>query len=172
MGGFAYGAMIFLFLSSAVMGVSGCAQFSQQSLSQEVNVTPQSVEAKAFFVAGNEANYRGLQNLSGGNADLSAYAHQMGIKYPRTFRVDVLKKPPSRPYKSFAVLEYEPAPHSKLEAGVEKLKYKAQEIGADAIILSGAGPDQGLPGIPATSKIQAVAIKYIVTSASTEENDF
>jgi len=170
--GFAYGATIFLFLSSAVMGVSGCAHVSQQSLSQEVTVTPQSVQVKAFFAAGNEANYRGLQNSSSSNVDLSAYAHQMGVRYPRTFQVDVLKKPPLRPYKSFAVLEYEPALHSKPEEGVEKLKHKAREIGADAIILSGAGPDQGFPGIPATSKIQAVAIKYIVTSASTEENDF
>lgn len=166
MSGFAYAATIFLFLSSAVMGISGCAHVNQQSLSQEVNVTPPPLEVKAFFVAANEANYRGLQNPSSGNVDLSAYAHLMAVKYPRTFQVDVLKKPPSRPYKSFAVLECEPAPHSKPEEVVEKLKNKAREIGADAIILSGAGPDQGLAGIPPTSKMQAVAIKYMLTNTS------
>jgi hypothetical protein len=161
--GLAYAAAIFLFLSSAVMGVSGCAHVNQQSVSQEVKVTPQPLEVKTFFAAGNEASYRGLQNLSSSPVDLSAYAHQMEIKYPRTFQIDVLTKPPRRPYKSFAVLECEPAPPFTPGEVMEKLKDKAREIGADAIILSGAGPDQGLPGIPLTSKMQAVAIKYLLT---------
>jgi hypothetical protein len=94
----------------------------------------------------------------------------MEIKYPPTFQVDVLRKPPSRPYQSFAVLEFEPPPHSRPEEAVEGLKGKAREIGADAIILCQAGPDQKLAGIPTAGKMQAVAIKYIATSTPTKGN--
>ncbi len=157
-----YAVTIFLFLGSAVMGVSGCAEINPRSPSQEV---------KAFFVAGKEAQYLALQCPTSGSVDLSAYAHLMEVKYPPTFQVDVLREPPSRPYKSFAVLEFEPAPQSKPEEVVEGLKDKAREIGADAIILCHSGPDQKLPGIPPTAKMQAVAIKYIVTSTSTKGNN-
>ena len=162
MSGIAYAVTIFLFLGSVVTGVSGCAAINLMSPPQEV---------KAFFVAGNEATYLGLQSPSSGNVDLSAYSHLMGIKYPRTFQVDVLRKPPSRPYKSFAVLECDPAPHSTSEEVVEGLKDKAREIGADAIILCGSGLDHGLPGMEPTSKMQAVAIRYILTSASDRGNN-
>ena len=157
-----YAVTIFLFLGSAVMGVSGCAEINRRSPSQEV---------KAFFVAGKEAQYLALQCPTSGSADLSAYAHLTGVKYPRTFQVDVLREPPSRPYKSFAVLEYDPAPQAKPEEVEAGLKDKAREIGADAIILCQTGPDQKLPGIPSTAKMQAVAIKYIVTSTPTKGNN-
>jgi hypothetical protein len=157
-----YAVTIFLFLGSAVMGVSGCAETNRLSPSQEVG---------AFFVAGKEAQYLALQCPTSGSADLSAYAHLTGVKYPRTFQVDVLREPPPRPYQSFAVLEFEPAPHSRAEEVVEGLKGKAREIGADAIILCQTGPDQKLPGIPPTAKKQAVAIKYIVTSPPTKGNN-
>jgi len=149
---------IFLFLGSAVMGVSGCAEPNRVSPSQEVG---------AFFVAGQEAQYLALECPTAGSVDLSAYAHLTGVKYPRTFQVDVLREPPARPYKSFAVLEY-PASQSEPAAVTAGLQDKAREIGADAIILCQTGPDQKLPGIPAGGKIQAVAIKYIVTSPPTK----
>ncbi len=147
---------IFLFLAAAVIAVSGCAGVNQKSPSQEV---------KAFFVAGSEAKYMALQCPSSGYADLSAYTHLMGIKYPRTFQVDVLRQPPSRPYQAFAVLECEPAPQGQSQELMAGLKDKAMEIGADAIILC-HGPELGLPGIPPTPKMQAVAIKYIMTRTS------
>ena len=143
------------------MGVSGCAEINLKSPSQEV---------KAFFVAGKEAHYLALQCPTSGSVDLSAYSHLMEVKYPPTFQVDVLRKAPSRPYKSFAVLECEPAPHARPEEVVEGLKDKAREIGADAIILCQAGPDQGLSGTPPTAKMQAVAIRYIVTTSSDKGN--
>jgi hypothetical protein len=149
--------MIFLFLGQTVMGVSGCAAINLKSPSQEV---------KAFFVAGNEANYLALKCPSSSYLDLSAYSHLMGIKYPPTLKVDVLGGPPPRPYKSFAVLEYEPSDGGKTEGVMEGLKNKAREIGADAIILCHSGLGQGLPGMPPTAKIQAVAVKYQLTSAS------
>ena len=80
------------------------------------------------------------------------------------------RQAPSRPYKSFAVLECEPVAHAKPEAVLEDLKRKAREIGADAIILCHAGPDQGLPGISPTAKMQAVAIRYMLTSTSDKGN--
>ena len=144
------------------MGVSGCAETNRVSPSQEVG---------AFFVAGKEAQYLALQCPTSGSVDLSAYSHLMEIKYPPTFQVDVLRQPPSRPYQSFAVLEYDPAPQAKpgeVEAG---LTDKAREIGADAIILCQTGPDQKLTGIPPTAKMQAVAIKYIMTSTPTKGNN-
>ena len=158
----AYAITIFLFLGSAVMGVSGCAEINRQSPSQEV---------KAFFVAGKEAHYLALQCPTSGSVDLSAYSHLMEVKYPPTFQVDVLRQAPSRPYKSFAVLECEPASHSQPEAVMEDLKSKAREIGADAIILCQSAPDQRLPGIPPTGKMQAVAIKYILASTSDKRNN-
>ena len=157
-----YAVTIFLFLGSAVMGVSGCGEINRRSSSQEVN---------EFFVAGKEAQYLALQCPTSGSVDLSAYAHLMKVKYPPTFQVDVLRKPPSRPYQSFAVLEFEPAPLSRAEEVVEGLKSKAREIGADAIILCQTGPDQELAGKPPTGKMQAVAIKYIVTSTPTKGNN-
>lgn len=161
----AYGVSVFLFLALAVIGFSGCAGVNQPGQSQEVSVKSQSQEVKAFFAAGNEAHYRGLLDNSSGNVDLSAYSQQMGVKYPRTVRVDVLKSPPSRPYKSFAMLECKPGPHSKSEEVLEGLKNKAREIGADAIILRQTGPDQGKPGIPPASTVQAEAIRYLLTGS-------
>ena len=157
-----YAVTIFLLLGSAVMGISGCGEINRRSPSQEVN---------EFFVAGKEAQYLALQCPASGSVDLSAYAHLMQVKYPPTFQVDVLRQPPSRPYQSFAVLEFEPLPHSRAEEVVEGLKSKAREIGADAIILCQAGPDQKLPGIPPPAKMQAVAIKYRVTSKPTKGNN-
>jgi len=158
----AYAVTIFLLLSSAVMGVSGCAEINRKSPSQEVN---------AFFVAGREAHYLALQCPTSGSVDLSAYSHLMEIKYPPTLQVDVLRKAPSRPYKSFAVLECEPAPHARPEEVVEGLKGKAREIGADAIILCQGGQEQGLPEMPPTAKMQAVAIKYVLTAKSDKRNN-
>jgi hypothetical protein len=157
----AYAATIFLLLGSAGMGPSGCATVNLKSSPHEV---------KAFFVAGKEAHYLALQCPTSGSMDLSAYSHLMEVKYPPTLQVDVLRKAPSRPYKSFAVLECEPAPHARPEAVVEGLKDKAREIGADAIILCKAGADKGLPEMPPTVKMQAVAIKYIVTTPSDKGN--
>ena len=122
-------------------------------------------------MAGKEAQYLALQCPTSGSVDLSAYAHLTEVKYPPTFQVDVLRKPPSRPYQSFAVLEFDPAPHARPEEVEAGLKGKAREIGADAIILCQTGPDQKLPGIPPTAKMQAVAIKYIVTSTPTKGNN-
>ena len=166
-----YGVSIFLFLALAVIGSSGCANLNQQGQSQEVSVKSQSQEVNAFFVAGNEAHYRGILSDSSGNMDLSAYSQQIGVKYPRTAQVDVLKAPPSRPYKSFAILECKPGPHSKFEEVLEGLKSKAREIGADAIILDHAGADQGQSGIPPASPIQAEAIRYILTHSSDKGNN-
>jgi hypothetical protein len=143
---------IFLFLGSAVMGISGCAESNRRSADQE---------AKAFFVAGREAQYLGLQSFSPGYVDLSAYDHLSGVKYPCTSRIDVLREPPSRPHQAFATLEYDPAPPAGSQEVVEGLKGKAREIGADAIILCPSGPDQGLSGIPPRGKKPAVAIKYL-----------
>jgi hypothetical protein len=157
-----YVVTIFLFLGAAVMGVSGCAETNRVSPSQEVG---------AFFVAGTEAQYRALECPTSGSVDLSAYAHLAGVKYPPTFHVDVLREAPSRPYKSFAVLEYDPAPQAKPEEVEAGLTDRAREIGADAIILCQTGPDQKLPGIPPTAKKQAVAIKYIITSPPTKGNN-
>jgi hypothetical protein len=157
-----YAVMIFLLLGSAVMGISGCGEINRRSPSQEVN---------EFFVAGKEAQYLALQCPTSGSVDLSAYAHLMQVKYPPTVQVDVLRQPPSRLYQAFAVLEFEPPPHTMAEEVVERLKGKAREIGADAIILCQPGPDQKLPGIPPTAKRQAVAIKYIMTSPPTKKNN-
>jgi len=158
-----YGIMIFLFLGAVAMGVSGCAEPNRVSPAQEVG---------AFFVAGKEAQYLALQCPTSGSMDLSAYAHLAGVKYPRTFHVDVLRKPPSRPYQPFAVLEYDPAPQAKPEEVEAGLTDKAREIGADAIIICQAGSGQKLPGISATAKMQAVAIKYIITSPPAKKNNY
>jgi hypothetical protein len=160
-----YGVSIFLFLALAVTGFSGCANVNPPVQSQEVTVRSQSQEVNAFFVAGNETRYRTLLTDSSGNVDLSAYSRQMGIKYPRTVQVDVLKAPPSRPYKSFAILECKPGPHSSSEEVLAGLKNKAREIGADAIILYSPGLDQGQSGISPASTIQAEAIRYILKSS-------
>ena len=166
-----YGGSIFLSLALAVIGFSGCANVNQQGQTQEVSVKSQSQEVNTFFVAGHEAHYRSLLANSSGNVDLSAYSQQMGIKYPRTVQVDVLKAPPSRPYKSFAILECKPGPHSNSGEVLEGLKSKAREIGADAIILYHAGRDLGQSGIPPASTIQAEAIRYILTNSSDKRNN-
>lgn len=145
-----YVVTIFLFLGSAVIGVSGCAE--TRSPAQE---------ADAFFLAGKEAQYLGLQGSTPGSADLSAYDHLVKVKYPRTYQVEVLREPPSRRYQAFATLEYDPAPQAESEAVMEGLKGKAREIGADAVILSHPGSDQGLSGKPPRGKMPAVAIKYL-----------
>jgi uncharacterized membrane protein len=88
-----------------------------------------------------------------------------GVKYPPTYKVDVLNQPPSKPYKSFAVLEYEPSVTAS-GGSLEGLKGKAREIGADAIIICQPGQSPGLPGLSASSKMQAVAIKYKLTGGS------
>jgi hypothetical protein len=152
--GIVYAVTIYLFLGPAVMFFSGCAEVNVQSPPQEV---------KTFFVAGKEANYLGFLCLSANAMDLSAYDQQMGIKYPSTLKVDVLNGPPSRPYKSFAVLECEPSSYANHEKLLEGFKNKAREIGADAIILCHAGPGQEPPGKWPTQKMQAVAIKYKLT---------
>jgi hypothetical protein len=146
---------IFLFLGLSLLGISGCSE-------GEINRRSPSQEVQEFFMAGMEAQYLSLQCLTSGSADLSAYDHLTQVKYPPTFQVEVLREPPSRPHKSFAVLEYDPAPQAKPEEVVEGLKGKAREI-ADAIILCASG-GQSLSGIPPTAKKQAVAIKYIATS--------
>jgi hypothetical protein len=147
--------LVFLVLVTAgLVVVTGCAEYSLKSPSQEV---------KTFFVAGQEADYLGTLHDSSGCVDLSAYSHLAGVKYPPTLKVDVLNQPPSRPYKSFAVLEYEPASTSTSLRFMEGLKTKAREIGADAIIICQPGVNQGLPGLPPSTKMQAVAIKYKLT---------
>ena len=122
-----------------------------------------SPDVKTFFVAGREANFLSTMNCSSGDVDLSAYSHLAGVKYPPTQRVDVLRQPPSRPYKSFAVLEYKPAASGSTDRQLEGLKSKAREIGADANILCHPGVTPGLPGLPPSANLQAVAIKYKLT---------
>ena len=95
--------------------------------------------------------------------DLSAYSHLAGVKYPPTLKVDILSQAPSRPYKSFAVLEYEPSSNSAPEAQMADLKKKAREIGADALIICRPGEKPELSGLPPSTKMQAVAIKYKLT---------
>jgi len=158
---YAYAAAIFLLLGSAVMSFSGCAPSYLKYPSQEV---------KAFFVAGREAQYLALLCPASGFVDLSAYSHLMEIKYPPTLQVDVLRKAPSRPYKSFAVLECQPVHHSRPEEVVEELKGKARQIGADAIILCQSGSDPEFPRMPPPAIVQAVAIKYLLTSKSEKGN--
>jgi hypothetical protein len=152
--GSVYAVAICLFLGPAVMVFSGCAEINLQAPPQEV---------KTFFVAGREANYLGVLCLLPNAMDLSAYDQQMGIKYPPTFKVDVLNGPPSRSYKSFAVLESDHSSYANHEKLLEGFKDKAREIGADAIILCHAGPVQEIPGEWPTQRMQAVAIKYKLT---------
>lgn len=142
-------------LVAAALVVLGCA---------ETNLKSPSSEVKTFFVAGQEADFLGTLCGASGHVDMSAYSHLAGVKYPPTLNVDILNQPPSRPYKSFAVLEYEPSSKSSPESPLEGLKNKAREIGADALIICRPGVDQGLPGLPpSTNKMQAVAIKYKLT---------
>ena len=140
-----YGVSIFLFLASAVIGFSGCANVNQPGQSQEVSLNSQSEEVSVFFVAGKAAHYLALECPTSGSVDISAYTHLMEVKYPPTFQVDVLRKAPSRRYKTFAVLECKPGPHSRSEVMLEGLKNKAREIGADAIILCQGGHVPGTP---------------------------
>ncbi|MEJ2671498.1 MAG: hypothetical protein P8168_04695 [Deltaproteobacteria bacterium] len=147
--------LVFLVLVTAIMAVvAGCAEYSLKSPSQGV---------KTFFVAGHEADFLSTMCSSSGYVDFSAYSHLAGVKYPPTQKVEVLSQPPSKPYKSFAVLEYKPSASSSTEAELEGLKSKAKEIGADAIIICRPGANQGLPGLPASTRMQAVAIKYKFT---------
>jgi hypothetical protein len=149
--GIVYVVAICLFLGPAAMVLSGCAAVEVQSPPPDI---------KSFFVAGREAHYLGVLCLSPNAIDLSAYDQQMGTKFPPTLKVDVLNKPPSRPYKSFAVLECDPSSYHNPEELLEGFKNKGREIGADAIILCHAGPGQELPEKWASQKMQAVAIKY------------
>ena len=166
-----YGVSIFLFLASAVIGFSGCANVNQSGQSQqEVIVNSQPEEVSVFFVSGKAAHYLALKSPTSGSVDISAYTHLMEVKYPPTFHVDVLRKAPSRRYKTFAVLECKPGPQSRSEM-LESLKKKAREIGADAIILWQGGSEKGLPEMLPTSKMQAVAIRYILTSPSDKGNN-
>jgi hypothetical protein len=103
---------------------------------------------------------------SSGYVDLSTYSHLSRVKYPPTLNVDVLNQLPSRPYKFFAVLEYESSAKSTSEALMGGLKNKAREIGADAIIICQPGVTQGLPGLLPSTKLQAVAIKYKLTGGT------
>jgi hypothetical protein len=148
---------LFLGGSAALGLVSGCAS---SPFSPGVRRHYVSDEVNAFFVAGKEADYLGLQCYSPHALDLSAYDRQAGIKYPRTLRVDILTKPPARPFKTFAVLEYVPPASSPPRASLEKLKNKAREIGADALILCQAGSTPELQSLPPGGRVQAVAIKY------------
>jgi hypothetical protein len=148
------------FLGTAVLVFAGCTEVTLQSPSRDV---------KAFFMAGNEANFLGLQSLSPSGADLSAYSHLMGVKYPPTLKVDVLSQPPSRPYQSFAVLECEPASYTTSGELMEGFKNKAREIGADAIILYHSMPEQGLAGTPPHLRMRAVAIKYKLNGLSDQK---
>ena len=66
-----YAITICLFLGSAVMGVSGCAEINPKSSAQEV---------KEFFRAGKEAQYLSIQCPTSGSADLSDYDHLTGVK--------------------------------------------------------------------------------------------
>jgi hypothetical protein len=143
-----------LMLAIAALVVLGCA---------ETNLKSPSSEVKTFFVAGQEADFLGTLCGAPGHVDMSAYSHLAGVKYPPTLKVDVLNQPPSRPYKSFAVLEYEPLSNSSYDFQVEGLKNKAREIGADALIICRPGVNPGLPGLPPSNKMQAVAVKYKLT---------
>jgi hypothetical protein len=147
---------VFGVLVTVGLVITGCAA---------VNLKSPAAEVKTFFVAGHEADFLGSQCGTAGYVDLSAYSHLAGVKYPPTPKVDVLTQPPSRPYKSFAVLEYEPAPAAS-GTSLEGLRGKAQEIGADAIIICQPGQNQGLAGLPPSTKMQAVAIKYKLTGGS------
>jgi hypothetical protein len=114
-------------------------------------------EVKAFFTAGNEAVFRGLRCAPAGQVDLSAYAAFMGVKYPPTDSVEVLSQPPSRPYQTFAVLQYTessaPSASGNPRPGVlAQFIAKAKAIGADAIIM------RQTPDCP--TGVEAVAIKY------------
>jgi hypothetical protein len=150
-------SLVLLVLVTAALVLTGCAEYTLKSPSQEV---------KTFFVAGQEADFLSTMRASSGYADLSAYSHLAGVKYPPTQKVDVLSQPPARPYKSFAVLEYQPSAGSSTGMELEGLKRKAKEIGADAIIICQPGANQGLPGLPPSTKMQAVAIKYKLTHGS------
>jgi hypothetical protein len=141
-------------LSIMLLVGAGCSQYHVKSPSQEV---------KTFFVAGNEANYLGATCPSSGYMDLSAYSHLAGVKYPPTAHVEVLRQPPTRPYRSFAVLESDSAAPSASEKVIAGLQEKAREIGADAILICQPGSSQGLAGLALSSKLQAVAIKYKLT---------
>jgi hypothetical protein len=150
-------AFIFLVLITAVLVVSGCA---------ECNLKSPAPEVRAFFVAGHEADFLGTLCSSSGAVDLSAYSHLAGVKYPPTTKVEVLNQPPSKPYRSFAVLEYDALASSASEALMADLQSKAREIGADAIIICKPGVSQGLAGLPPSTKVQAVAIKYKLTGGA------
>lgn len=158
----AYAAVILLLLGTAALVVSGCTSIDLQSPPSDV---------KAFFVAGNKANFLTLQSLSSDCVDLSAYDRQIGVKYPPTLKVDILSKPPSRPYKVFAVLECESSYYSGSRRLMEGLKTRAREIGADALILCHAGTNQGLPGVSPAHRMQAVAIKYKLTGGSNPQDN-
>lgn len=111
-------------------------------------------------MAGQQAEALGALCLAPHGIDLSAYPQMVGVRYSPTSRVEILNEPPSRPYQSFAVLECDALSRTRLEELTGELTQKAREIGADAIILCRAGPDHGPQAMPASGKIQVVAIKY------------
>jgi hypothetical protein len=148
-------ALLFLFLAVAIMPVSGCEE--------AIRLQSPSREVKAFFVAGRDADALGTLSLSPYSVDLSAYSQFMEVKYPPTARVEVLDYPPSRLYKSFAVLEGETSGHLTSDELMGEFKRKAMEIGADAIILCSLGADHKIAPLTPSGKMQAVAIKYILT---------
>jgi hypothetical protein len=144
---------------AVIILAAGCAGIGQKAPPDEV---------KAFFVAANEANLLGVQCLSPNQVDLSGYTHLMGVKYPPTQEVDILDRPPSRPYQAFAVLESSaPYPSGTYDPGLlAGFKDKARAIGADAIILCHPGGREGLPGLGRSSKIEALAVRYRLENAA------
>lgn len=112
---------------------------------------------RPFFLAAQDANLLGLKHSCIGPVDLSAYDHLLGIKFPPTQKVDLLAGPPSQPFLPFAVLE---GPATKDSLG--EFQDKAQEIGADALIICPLEEIQR-GKFPSSGKLEAVAIKYKVT---------
>jgi hypothetical protein len=149
------GSSTLLILLSAAVLTAGCATVERQSAPHEV---------KVFFGAANAANFQGIQRGSGKQLDLSGYTHLMEVQYPPTQTVEVLNRPPSRPYQAFAVLETSlpsstPTYDPKM---LDSIKDKARAIGADAIIFCGPQDRMGLPGLENSSNLAAVAVKYRV----------
>jgi hypothetical protein len=142
---------LFLFLALTVCGCSGAAEKYPSD------------QARDFFHAANEANYRGVWCQSPQHIDLSAYTPYMGVKYPPTDSVDILSGPPSRPYQCFAVLEGAAASSSPGTVAPEVLGQfiaKAKAIGADALILPPPLGTSEPPGAGRPTRMEGLAIKY------------
>ena len=141
---------LFLFLALSVCSCGGAAEKYPSD------------QAKDFFHAANEANFRGVWCQSPQHIDLSAYTPYLGVKYPPTDSVDVLSAPPSRPYQCFAVLEGA-APYAAGAVAPEVLAQftaKAKAIGADAIILRPTRKTPEPAGAERPARMEALAIKY------------